>query len=250
MKQHHRNRRAQILAALLTLALLPSAAAAVRLFEGNLGYECGWLHVMNSGKISDRVYWYTSPDEASYQVQFALDDDFVDVVSDMGEVATNYVAPGLAPGFYYFRVRAFDLDGNAGSWSNTGTLEVVEEMEAPSLEILSPADGQIYSKGDRLSITLEVSDDTVLDMARFTIDGAYAGVLGLKTENFKLAPSFGEPRTVVFEYQIPPTGKAGPLEISVMLSDVAYNTVVETVVIDTVKSDGAEVKKGRGRKKK
>jgi hypothetical protein len=250
MRQDYRNRRAQIIAAFLTLTLLPSAAAAVQLYEGNLGYECDWLHVMNSKKMSDRVYCYVSPDDATYQVQFALDDAFVDVVSDMGEVATNYVAPGLAPGFYYFRVRAFDLDGNAGSWSNTGTLQVVEDREAPSLEILSPVDGQTYSKGDRLFITLEVPDDTVLDSARFTIDGTYAGVLGLKTEDFKLVPSFGESRTVVFEYQTSSSGKAGPLEISVMLSDVTDNPVVKSVVLDTVKSDNAEVKKVRGRKKK
>jgi hypothetical protein len=54
----------------------------------------------------------------------------------------------------------------------------------------------------------------------------------------------------VFEYQIPSTGKAGPLEISVMLSDVMYNTVTRMVVIDTVKSDSTEGKKGGGRKKK
>ncbi len=112
-----------------------------------------------------------------------------------------------------------------------------------------PVSGQTLSQGDTIPIALEVSDDTVLHLARFTIGGDYAGILGLKTENYKVKPSFGEPRTVVFNYQLPANGKAGALEISVNVTDVANNAVTATVVVNIAKgssdTSGTE-KKGKG----
>jgi hypothetical protein len=129
---------------------------------------------------------------------------------------------------------------------------VVEDLEPPQARIVSPVSGQTISQGDTIPIALEVSDDTVLHLARFTIGGDYAGILGLKTENYKVKPSFGEPRIVVFNYQLPANGKAGALEISVNVTDVANNSVTATVVVNIAKtgsdtSDASNTeKKGKG----
>ena len=136
-------------------------------------------------------------------------------------------------------------------------MEVLEDLEPPRARIVSPIAGQTLSQGDTIPIALEVSDDTVLHLARFTIGGDYAGILGLKTENYKVKPSFGEPRIVVFNYQLPTKGKTGALEISVVVTDVAGNTVATTVVVSTAKagsdtsdtSDTGKKGKGLGRNK-
>jgi hypothetical protein len=55
-------------------------------------------------------------------------------------------------------------------------------------------------------------------LARFTIGGDYVGVLGLKTENYKLKPSFGQPLTFTFDYAIATSGQGGALDVSVAMS--------------------------------
>jgi hypothetical protein len=233
---------------LFALVLLPQTAFSLQLFEGNIGYEGDWLHVIDAPAMGDRIYWYGLSDEVTYQVQCANDTEFTSVVLDEGGVVPNYAVPDLAPGFYHFRVRE-SYSGVAGSWSDTGTLEVVEDLEPPQAQITFPVSGQTFSQGDTIPIALEVSDDTVLHLARFTIGGDYAGILGLKTENYKVKPSFGEPRIVVFDYQLPANGKAGALEISVNVTDVANNSVTATVVVNIAKTgsdtSGTE-KKGKG----
>ena len=118
------------------------------------------------------------------------------------------------------------------SWSDTGTLRVVEDTQLPQAQILSPSSGRIFSPLDTLSIELRVSDDTVLHLPRFTVGGQYAGTLGLKTENNKVKPSYGAPRTVFFDYQIPESAANGPMEVTVVVSDVANKAVTDTIVID------------------
>ena len=236
-------------AALLALVLLPQTAFSLELFEGNIGYEGDWLHVLDAPGMGDRIYWYALGDEVTYQVQCANDIEFTSVVVDESGIVPNYVVPDLAPGFYQFRVRE-SFSGVTGSWSDTGTVEVVEDLEPPQAQIVSPVAGQTLSQGDTIPIALEVSDDTVLHLARFTIGGDYAGILGLKTENYKVKPSFGESRIVVFNYQLPPNGKTGELAISVNVTDVAHHSVTTTVVINTVKANSdTEKSKGRGRNK-
>jgi hypothetical protein len=220
------------LVALTALILLPAASFSLELFEGNLGYDGEWLSVLDSTSMSDRVYWYELGDDVTYQAQIATNGSFLDLVLDLGDIDTNYVEPGLGPGFYYFRVREIHSSGAVGSWSNTGTLEVMEDRELPTAEILSPLPGQSFERGDLVSVQLRISDDTVLRLARFTIGGEYAGTLGLKTENYKVSPSFGEPRTVVFDYRLPKNTGKGPLEISVVVTDVTDKAVADSVVID------------------
>ncbi len=222
---------------LLGLLLVPltassqdlQAPSAPRLFEGNLGFDGDWLYVFGSSTMSSRVYWYALSDDVIYQVQFATDEGFTSVVSDVDGVDLNWVEPYLDPGFYYFRVRATDFSANTGPWSATGTVAVVADSEVPSAAILSPQEGDSFTKGGTISIELEVSDDTILRLARFTINGDYAGFLGLKTKDLKLFPSFGESRTVVFDAEVPKNAKS--LEIMVTVSDVMYNSVTRTVVL-------------------
>jgi hypothetical protein len=218
--------------ALTALILLPTASFSLELFEGNLGYDGEWLSVLDSTSMSDRVYWYELGDDVTYQAQFATNESFLDLVLDFGDIDTNYVEPGLGPGFYYFRVREIHSSGAVGSWSDTGTSEVVEDLEPPTAEILSPLPGQSFERDDLVSVQLRISDDTLVRLARFTIGGEYAGTLGLKTENSKLSPSFGEPRTVVFDYRLPKNAGKGPLEISVVVTDVRDKAVADSVVID------------------
>jgi hypothetical protein len=207
-----------------------------------------WLHVLDAPAMGDRVYWYeVLNDDVTYQAQFAHDAGFSSIVLDVDGIFTNYITPDLGLGSYYFRARDIGASGTPGSWSKTGTLEVVEDLEPPTAEILSPVAGQAYSGGDTISIELEVSDDTVLHLAQFTVNGQYAGTLGLKTENYKVSPCFGQPRTVVFDYT-PTKGKGGQLEISVLVSDVTYKTVKKTVVIGSGKTSSAKGK-GGGKKK-
>ncbi len=249
---NHLTRKPRTLLAILPLCLLATTAWSVQLFEGNRGYDGDWLYVLGSSAMSDRVYWYDLGTDISYRFELATDDSFFNVVLDVDGIAMNYIEPDVGPGFYYFRVSAADVSGAVVSKSDIGTLEVVADHALPSAKIVSPSPGQVFQKGDVLSIQLEVSDDTLLHLARFTIGGEYVGVLGLKTENYKLNPSFGEPLTFEFDYQIPTNGPAKALEISVDVSDVVNNTVTTALVIETTKNgatSGGTSSGRRGKKK-
>jgi hypothetical protein len=247
MKRAYLIRVVQSLAALYALILLPATALSLELFEGNLGYEGDWLLVLDAPAMGDRVYWEDLGADVTYEVQCAVDDGFASLVLEESGITTNYVEPGLPAGFYYLRAREVHSSGDAGSWSDTGTLQVVEDVEWPRAEILSPLSGS-FSAGDIVSIELEVSDDTVLHVAQFTINGKYVGTLGLKSENYKVKPSFGEPRSLLFDYEIP-KGKRGSLEISVVVSDVTYKQATTSVVIRAGEpSSGKKGGKGRGKK--
>ena len=226
------------LAVLFSLLLLPSTALSVQLFEGNLGLDGDWLQVLDVTTMSDRIYWYDVGGDVSYHVEFSTDAEFSAIAAEFDGATMNYVVPDLGLGFYHFRVSAIDSTGAVVSSSKSGTLEVIEDTEFPKASILSPAEGQSFSQGDTVSIELEVSDDTVLRLARFTINGEYVGVLGLKAENLKLKLSMGTSRTVTFAYQIPTSGKSGPMDILVSVSDVAYKSILRTVTINVGKASG------------
>ncbi len=195
------------------------------LFPGNTGYDGHWLQVVGAASMK-HVSWNELNDEVTYQIQLATDASFNDIVLYLPEVAETTIEPNLPPGFYYFRIGATDLSGNVGPWSDTGTLERVADTEPPIAAILSALlEGQI------LTLELEVSDDTVLRLAQFSINGEYVGSLGLKTENYKVVPSFGIPRTVVFESEIPKKGSNRSPQVTADVGDVVdkFTTVVSYV---------------------
>jgi hypothetical protein len=79
----------------------------------------------------------------------------------------------------------------------------------------------------------------------FSTDDTFLSAVSM--ESGISTPSFGEPRTVTFDYPIP-EGKAGSLEISVIVSDVAYEQVVVTQGFD-LEGGGSPRKARRARKK-
>lgn len=223
------------------MLLLPAASFSLELFDGNLGYDGNWLHVIDAPAMTDRVYWEDLGADFTYQAQCATDLGFQAVVVEEAALDTNYMTPALPAGAYYFRAREVDSSGTPGGWSAAGTLDVVEDTAWPGAQILSPLSGS-FSAGDPIAIELEVVDDTVLHVAQFRLNGEYVGALGLKTENYKVKPSFGVPRTVVFETEVP-KGK-GPLEISVIVSDVTYKQVTTSLVVE--EASGGSRKGGKG----
>ena len=61
----------------------------------------------------------------------------------------------------------------------------------------------------------------------------------------RLAPSFGEPRTVVFDYEVPTRGGAKSLDISVVVFDVAYQAAERAVAVHLEKAGRRGRKAGR-----
>lgn len=236
------------LQALLVCALLalPQTAFSVRLFEGNLGNDREWLHVIDAPAMVDRVYWYPEPGEPTYEIEFATDADFANVVLAAGAIEKNYFAPGLPVGSYHFRVRVMGEQ----DWSDpTGTLTVIADEEFPQAAILSPQPGETFAAGEVIPIEIEVSDDTVPHLARFTVDGEYAGILGLMTENQKVKPSYGEARRWIFHFECPP-GVSQTFSIVVGVTDVTQKLVSPSVTVGKATGGGgAQPAKAKGRKK-
>jgi hypothetical protein len=227
--------------------LLPATAFSLDLYN-NTGTPGDWFHVVDAPAISDRVYWDDLGPGFTYEAQCATDTAFTtgtggSVVVDETALTTNYLSEDLEAGEYYYQVRevADEDPDNPGDWS-MGTLAVYEDVEWPVVEILSPLGGS-FSSGDALAIEIEVSDDTVPHVAQFRINGDYVGSIGLMTENYKIRPSLGEPRTFVFETETPRGN--GPLEISVIVSDVTYKQVTTSVVVDSSNTGGTS-KGGKG----
>lgn len=236
----------RFLAALSALLLAPTAAQSLELFEGNWGYDGNWLHVLDAPAMSDRVYWQDLGGDLTYRAQCASDLTFSEpsLVLDEGGFVDNYLVPDLGPGAYVFRAREVHTSGVEGDWSDAGTLDVFEDVEAPSAAILHPVDGQTFTPGDAIRIEVEVSDDTVLHLARLTVDGEYVMTLGLKAEDGKVRASLGEARVVSFDVPAPSKGGNGRVEISVAVSDVTYKSVTRSVTIQTGK---ASTEKAGGR---
>ena len=239
---------------LFAVLALPNAAFsqdttppdAPRLVAGNKGWAGGhWLHVLDAPTMSARISWYALNDDVTYEVQMATDASFDAIVFDMDGIAERWIEPSLPAGFYHFRVGATDSSGNAGPWSATGTLECAADSEPPIATIISPTEGQTFSSKGTLAIELEVSDDTVLRMAEFTLNGAWAGSLGLQAVDYKLVTSFGIARTVVFEAD--PKGKS--VEIVVTVSDVVGNETTASVVVGSGDSPKGGGGKGKGHNK-
>lgn len=91
-----------------------------------------------------RVYW-TVPDKSSlvnhYQIQYTTDIHYFNQSSnlvtsidttDNSPLVNSWIIDSLTTGTYYVRLRALDVNGTYGDWSNTRQITVGEAPSAPS----------------------------------------------------------------------------------------------------------------------
>ena len=219
--------------------------ASPRLLEGNYGYDGDWVFVANEGALEKNasVMWYRTGHDITYRAQFAADDTFADILIDTsgirepswGHPELDLHGHSLAAGDYVFRAAAIDASGTQGPWSTVGRALIVSDEKPPSVRILSPTPGSTVVKGTPLDIVFEAVDDALLRGARIEINGDYVGYLGLATENYKRSPSLGEPKMRTYTRNVPSNGKAGDIEVSIIVRDSVYRYDTTAVTVRTVR---------------
>ena len=199
-------------------------AQAIQFFEGNIGVDGHWLHVLDAKSLSTRVYWYHT--SGPYALHVANDEAMTDVVWSADGVTDNYATPVVGAGFYYIQV--VDHEGS----SEVRALEVLADHAPPVASILHFEDGLFE---------IEVSDDTVLRLVKFYAGGVYVGARGLMTYDKryhdlygKLRRSDGVPRMLYFEYDPPKRkgkgkGRKRSALPTIFVEDVLWNATMEVL---------------------
>ncbi len=219
-----------------------------RLLDGNRGTGGDWFFAKNEDGFAGHavLMWHRTDHDITHRIQVATDIGFTDIWVDVegieepdwGHPSISLDTHALVAGKYFFRVAPVDTTHTQGDWSATGKIEIADDQEPPTVQMLAPLNGDTVAKGEELTIQLQVSDDTLLSRARIFVDGEYIAAMGLKTENYKVSPSLGHARTVSFQYQLPSTGKAGATQIEVLVEDVFHQRDTATAVVETYKNRG------------
>lgn len=91
--------------------------------------------------------WDVFGDAVAYWVEVAADPGFNQMkISEWGIRDTSFVAAGLPPATYHWRVAALDQLGLPGEWSTARDFTLRTDNTPPYLTLLSPADGIIATE--------------------------------------------------------------------------------------------------------
>jgi hypothetical protein len=128
------------------------------------------------GKVS--LSWTAATDNvgvAKYSVYRSTTSGFTpDVTNRVGQTtSTNYTDSGVAPGTYYYRVKAEDAVGNLSNASNEASGTATADTTPPTASITAPAGGATVSGS--VSVTATASDDVGVAGVQFKLDGANLG---------------------------------------------------------------------------
>jgi hypothetical protein len=97
-----------------------------------------------------------------------------DVSNRIGQTTTTgYTDAGVAPGTYYYRVKAEDAVGNLGQASNEANATVTADTTAPTVSITAPAGGATVSGS--ISVTANANDNVGVAGVQFKLDGNNLG---------------------------------------------------------------------------
>jgi len=104
--------------------------------------------IVDGGGIPGEFDWQPVDGAVSYTLQYAFNRDFTVGVVNLDGLDFNGATislDGLAPGTWYWRVRAVDGAGNAGEWSEVNSFYVAPDCDAsPETPLLSyPYDGAV-----------------------------------------------------------------------------------------------------------
>src|SRR5678815_382331 len=116
----------------------------------------------NGGVGTAVLSWTAATDNVGvtkYSVYRSTTQGFTpDVTNRIGQTnTTGYTDTGVAPGTYYYRVKAEDAVGNLGPASNEGTATVTADTTAPTVSVTAPAGGATVSGS--VSVTANASDN-------------------------------------------------------------------------------------------
>lgn len=106
------------------------------------------------------------------KVNFKINDDFYK--TDSQRPFANTFTPNRA-GTYKIAAKAFDKDGLSVEKFVTITVtEVAQENQAPTVEITSPVDGEVFQLGDTIDLKANATDpDGNLDKVNFKVNGNF-----------------------------------------------------------------------------
>jgi len=96
-----------------------------------------------------------------------------DVTNRIGQPTTTGYTDNIAPGTYYYKVKAEDSVGNLGPASNEASAVVSADTTAPTVSLTAPAAGATVSASVAVSAT--ASDDVAVAGVQFKLDGANLG---------------------------------------------------------------------------
>jgi hypothetical protein len=97
-----------------------------------------------------------------------------DVTNRIGQTtSTGYMDSGVAPGTYYYRVKAEDAVGNLSNASNEASGTATADTTPPTVSITAPAGGATVSGS--VSVTAAANDDVGVAGVQFKLDGANLG---------------------------------------------------------------------------
>lgn len=160
---------------------VPSVASFVRLpapWEDTQPPTAPTGLAATAGAGSVLLSWSPSTDN----VGVAAYDVYRSPVSGFAPSSTNLVArvagtgasdDGLAPGTYYYVVRAEDAAGNLGPPSSQAAATVAGDTTPPVVAITAPTTGTVVS--GTVSVTASASDDSSVAGVQFELDGAALG---------------------------------------------------------------------------
>jgi Concanavalin A-like lectin/glucanases superfamily/Bacterial Ig domain len=126
-----------------------------------------------------RLSWTAASDPSGidlYLVHRATTPGFTPSAANLiaQQTGTSYTDAGLAPGTYYYKVRAREAWNHAISLaSNEASAVVTDGSAAPTVAFTAPADGATVQ--GTVALTASASDDLAVSGVQFKVDGANLG---------------------------------------------------------------------------
>lgn len=136
--------------------------------------------------------WKANGTCASFRIELASDETFVDKVVDEVLKESRFRYAQLRPGRYFWRMSCRDAKGTEGASSEVTRFEVVRDDQAPRLAVLAPAENAVID-GDKVEARCSTEPLTAV-----FINGEEAVVGGENQYVRQVALSLGV-NTVVFE---------------------------------------------------
>ena len=132
----------------------------------------------NGGVGQATMSWTAATDNVGvtkYSVYRSATSGFTpDVTNRVGQTtATSYTDSGVAPGTYYYRVKAEDAVGNLGPASNEASAAVVADTTAPTVSVTAPSGGATVS--GNVTVSANAADNVGVAGVQFKLDGTNLG---------------------------------------------------------------------------